>query len=117
MFASVQAPEISGMDVIMVRVEADASEGLPSMYMVGDLNHQVKEAQDRIRSALKNYGISLPPRRLTINLAPASIRKAGTRFDLPIAAAVLAAIGRIPPECLKDTMLAGSWDLTEVLRV
>lgn len=111
MFASVQAPEISGMDVIMVRVEADASEGLPSMYMVGDLNHQVKEAQDRIRSALKNYGISLPPRRLTINLAPASIRKAGTRFDLPIAAAVLAAIGRIPPECLKDTMLAGELGL------
>lgn len=111
MFASVQAPEISGMEVIMVRVEADASDGLPSMYMVGDLNHQVKEAQDRIRSALKNYGISLPPRRLTINLAPASIRKAGTRFDLPIAAAVLAAIGRIPRECLRNVMLAGELGL------
>ena len=111
MFASVQAPEISGMEVIMVRVEADSSDGLPSMNMVGDLNHQVREAQDRIRSALKNYGISLPPRRLTINLAPASIPKAGTRFDLPIAAAVLAAIGRLPAERLKDTMLAGELGL------
>lgn len=111
MFASVQAPEISGVEVLMVRVEADASNGLPGMNMVGDINHQVREAQDRIRSALKNFGVNMPPRRLTVNLAPAYIHKAGTRFDLPIAAAVLAVIGQIPAERLNGTMMAGELGL------
>lgn len=91
MFASVFSAAISGMEVHLIKVEADVSDGLPSFTMVGLPSLQVKEAQDRVRTALKNNGIALPPKRITVNLAPADIRKEGAGFDLPLAAAVLAA--------------------------
>ena len=72
---------------------------------------QVKEAQDRVRTALKNMGISLPPKRITINLSPADVRKEGSRFDLPIAAGVLMTLGRIPPGSLRKTMVLGELGL------
>ena len=93
MFASVFSAAISGMEVHLIKVEADVSDGLPSFTMVGLPSTQVKEAQDRVRTALKNNGIALPPKRITVNLAPADIRKEGAGFDLPLAAAVLAAAG------------------------
>lgn len=94
MFASVFSAAISGMEVHLIKVEADVSDGLPSFTMVGLPSTQVKEAQDRVRTALKNNGIALPPKRITVNLAPADIRKEGAGFDLPLAAAVLAAARR-----------------------
>ena len=99
------------MEMIPVQVEADVSDGMPQFTMVGYVSAQVKEAQDRVRTALKNMGISLPPKRITINLSPADVRKEGSRFDLPIAAGVLMTLGRIPPGSLRKTMVLGELGL------
>lgn len=118
MFSKVQSVALNGMDAYVVRVEADISDGMPQFLMVGYLSSEVKEAGDRVRTALRNTGFTLPPKRITVNLAPASIRKAGTRFDLPVAAAILASMGKIPGEKLKETMLAGELSLNgQVLAV
>ncbi len=95
----------------MISVEADASDGLPGFAMVGYLASEVREAQDRVRTALRNSGYRLPPKRVTVNLAPADIRKNGSGFDLPIAVAVLSAHGYLPQELLKDTFFAGELGL------
>ena len=102
---------IHGVEAVPVRVEADVSDGMPMFTIVGYVSAQVREAQDRVRTALRNMGIVLPPKRIVINLAPADIRKDGPRFDLPIAAAVLLAIGRIPPKSLEETMMIGELGL------
>ena len=107
MFASVLSAAILGMEVRPIQVEADVSDGLPSFTMVGFPSAQVKEAQDRVRTALKNNGISLPPKRITVNFAPADIRKEGAGFDMPVAAAVLAAAGVLDARLLHKVMLAG----------
>jgi len=99
------------MEMIPVQVEADVSDGMPQFTMVGYVSAQVKEAQDRVRTALKNMEISLPPKRITINLSPADVRKEGSRFDLPIAAGVLMTLGRIPPRSLRKTMVLGELGL------
>lgn len=118
MFSKVWSAALNGMDAYLVRVEADISEGMPQLLMVGYLSSEVKEAGERVRTALRNTGILLPPKRITINLAPAGIRKAGTRFDLPVAAAILASLGKIPRDHLRDVLLAGELSLNgQVLRV
>lgn len=94
-----------------IQVEADVSDGLPSFTMVGFPSAQVKEAQDRVRTALRNNGISLPPKRVTVNFAPADIKKEGAGFDMPVAAAVMAAAGMINPRLLKDVMMVGEISL------
>ncbi len=111
MFCRVWSMVIHGVEAVPVRVEADVSDGMPMFTIVGYVSAQVREAQDRVRTALRNLGIVLPPKRIVINLAPANIRKDGPRFDLPIAAAVLLAIGRIPPRSLENTMLIGELGL------
>ncbi len=111
MFCRVRSAAITGVDACPVMVEADVSDGMPQFAMVGYVSSQVKEAQDRVRTALRNLGVQLPPQRVTINLAPGDLRKDGTRFDLPIAAAVLLALGKIPPSALEDTMLVGELHL------
>ena len=111
MFASVLSAAILGMEVHPIHVEADVSDGLPSFTMVGFPSAQVKEAQDRVRTALKNNGIALPPKRITVNFAPADIKKEGAGFDLPLAAAVLAASGILKPEQLQKVMMAGEISL------
>lgn len=116
MFSSVLSAAILGVDAFPVQVEADVSDGLPCFTMVGYITSQVKEAADRVRTALRNTGIALPPKRITINLAPADIRKDGSLFDLPVAAAVLAAVGKIPWDCLKETMIAGELGLDGKVR-
>lgn len=111
MFARVLSAAISGMKVCPIQVEADVSDGLPSFTMVGFPSAQVKEAQDRVRTALKNNGISLPPKRITVNFIPADIKKEGAGFDMPVAAAVLAAAGVLKPKLLDSVMLAGEISL------
>lgn len=111
MFASVLSAVILGMDVHPIQVEADVSSGLPSFIMVGFPSAQVKEAQDRVRTALRNNDIVLPPRRITVNFVPADIKKEGAGFDMPVAAAVLAATGILDPDLLKGAMLAGELGL------
>ena len=95
MFCSIVSSAISGVEAVPVTVEADVSEGMPYFAIVGSVSSQVREAQERVRTAFRNIGIVLAPKRITINLAPGDIRKDGTRFDLPIAAAVLEALGYI----------------------
>ena len=116
LFASVLSAAISGMEVCPVQVEADVSSGLPCFTLVGFPSTQVKEAQDRVRTALKNNGISLPPKKVTVNLAPADLRKEGAGFDLPVAAAVLAASGFIEPQLLRNVMVVGELSLNGEVR-
>ena len=116
LFASVMSAAISGMEVCPVNVEADVSDGLPCFTMVGFPSTQVKEAQDRVRTALRNNGISLPPKRVTVNLAPADLRKEGAGFDLPVAAAVLGASGFLEPKQLNGAMLMGEISLSGEVR-
>lgn len=111
MFASVLSASIFGLDVCPVQVEADISDGLPSFSMVGFPTAQVREAQERVRTALRNHQIRLPPKRVTVNLAPADIRKEGSGFDLPVAAAILAAAGVLPPGSLSGVFMMGELSL------
>jgi magnesium chelatase family protein len=111
MFASVLSASIFGLEVCPVQVEADISDGLPSFSMVGFPTAQVREAQDRVRTALRNHQIRLPPKRVTVNLAPADIRKEGSGFDLPVAAAILAASGMLPLHSLAGVFMMGELSL------
>lgn len=111
MYGNVLSCTLKGMDTIFVQVEADVSDGLPCFEMVGFLASEVKEAKERVRTALKNLGIKLPPKRITVNLSPADIRKKGVFFDLPIAAAVLAALGYISQEALTKVLIIGELSL------
>ena len=112
MFTRIMSAAIVGMDVIPVQVEADVSDGLPHFTMVGFVSSQVKEAGDRVRTALKNIGSALPPKRITINLSPADVPKSGSGFDLPIALGIMAAMEIIPPECLQGVMAVGELSLS-----
>lgn len=111
MFSRILSGAISGIECKSVSVEADISNGLPSFLMVGFLGSEVKEAAERVRSALRNSGIQLPAKRITINLSPADMRKSGTAFDLPIAAVLLAALEEIPKENLEGVFMAGELSL------
>ena len=88
MYTSILSASLQGLEAVPVRVEVDVSNGFPGFFMVGNLSGQVKEAQDRVRTALHNMNISMPPKRITVNLSPGDILKTGTGFDLPIAAAI-----------------------------
>lgn len=107
MYSVVNTATIFGIDSKLISVEADISEGMPIFEMVGYLSSEVKEAKERVRAALKNAGYTLPIKRITVNLSPASIRKTGAGFDLPIAVAILSAIGIIECEQLSDICLCG----------
>ena len=107
LFASVLSAAIFGVEVCPVQVEADVSNGLPSFIMVGFPSAQVKEAQERVRTALKNNGYQFPPKRITVNFAPADMKKEGAGFDVPVAAAVLAAFEMISPQVVSRVMMAG----------
>ena len=87
MFSKVCGIGLLGVEGCLVHVEADVQEGLPGFVMVGALAPEVREAQDRVRTALKNAGFRFPPKKVTVNLSPADVHKSGTGFDLPIAAA------------------------------
>jgi magnesium chelatase family protein len=92
-------------------VEVDVSHGLPSFAMVGLPDAGIRESRDRIRSAIRNSGFAFPPHRITVNLAPADIRKEGASFDLPIALGVLAAAGLISRRDIDDILLIGALSL------
>ena len=112
MYSLVTTSIIQGIKSIPVYVEADVSDGMPLIEMVGSLSPEVKESKERVRTALKNTGYILPPKRITINFIPANIRKTGSGFDLPVVAAVLCAIGIVPEEALKNTMVVGEISLS-----
>jgi magnesium chelatase family protein len=114
--AAVSSAAVIGIDAYAVTVEVDAAQGLPQWTIVGLPAGAVKESRDRVGAALVNGGFTLPPRRLTVNLAPADVRKDGTAFDLPIALGVLAATGQVPPEATERRLFVGELGLDGSLR-
>lgn len=116
MYSKVLSGTLHGVEGRLIAVEADVSEGLPGFYMVGFLASEVREASDRVKTALKNSGYLVPPKRITVNLSPADIRKEGSVFDLPISIALLAAYGYIPTNKLSDTLLIGELSLNGDVR-
>ncbi len=116
MYSKVYSAAVRGLSGQLVTVEADLSDGLPGFDMVGALSGEVKEAMARVKTALKNCGFRLPPKKVVVNLAPASLRKFGTAFDLPIAAAVLSALGQIPGAALAGTLIVGELGLSGQVR-
>lgn len=111
MYSIVSTAIVHGIESIPITVEADISEGLPVFEMVGFLSAEVKEAKERVRTALKNSGFLLPAKRITVNFSPANIRKTGSGFDLPVALAILCALGVIPRDALKDSIVIGELGL------
>ncbi|MFR2619278.1 MAG: magnesium chelatase domain-containing protein [Clostridia bacterium] len=95
---------LHGMEAILVQVEADVSPGLPTFEMVGFLSSEVKEAKERVRTALRNCGYQLPAKRITISFSPAGIRKSGSGFDLAVAVAILAALEAVPKKRVENTI-------------
>ena len=95
----------------MVQVEVDVSFGLPTFTMVGLPDSTVRESRDRVRSAIRNSGFDFPAHRVTVNLAPADVRKRGTSFDLPIAVGVLAASGLLERRAFDDILILGELSL------
>ena len=111
MYSSVKSASVYGIEAKIINVEADVSDGLPLFSMVGYLASEVKEAKDRVKTALKNSNFALKPKHITVNLSPADIRKAGTAFDLPIAMAVLAASDIIPKDKFENMLIVGELSL------
>lgn len=116
MYSKVLSGTLHGVEGRLITVEADVNEGLPVFNMVGFLSSEVREASDRVRTALKNSGYLFPPKRITVNLSPADVRKEGSAFDLPISIALLAAYGYIPVEELKDILFIGELSLNGDIR-
>ena len=102
---------VFGIEGKIVRVESDISNGLPCFEMIGLLTTEVREAKERVRVALKNNGISVPPVRITINLSPADMKKEGTGFDLAIAISIMVGIGIIPTQNVENIMFVGELGL------
>jgi magnesium chelatase family protein len=117
MIARVTTAALLGIDAFRVELEVDYSRsGLPAFTMVGLAEGAVKESKERVFSALKNSGYKLPPARITINLAPADIRKEGSSYDLPLALGLLCASGVIPQLSISNVFLAGELSLTGELK-
>src|SRR5262245_1622456 len=111
MLARVRSGALRGIDAIVVDVEVDVASGLPHTTTVGLPDGAVREAADRIRAALRNSGFEYPPRRITVNLAPAGVRKEGSHYDLPIALGILAAHAQPPLPDLSSWCVLGELGL------
>src|ERR1700687_4158385 len=116
MLAAVRSAALVGIDAYDVTVEVDAAQGLPQWTIVGLAAGAVKESRERVGAALVNSGFKVPPRRITVNLAPADIRKEGTAFDLPIAIGILVATGQLDASVVEKRMFAGELGLDGGLR-
>jgi magnesium chelatase family protein len=110
MLARLESAAVFGVDAYPVHVEVDVGLGLPFFRMVGLPDASVRESRDRVRAAIRNSGFDFPPHRVTINLAPADVRKAGSAFDLPIALGILAAEGIVRAD-LANVVLVGELSL------
>lgn len=111
MLARVLSSAVFGIDAYMVEVEVDISSGLPSYATVGLPEGAVKESKDRVKAAIKNCGYDFPSRRITVNLAPADIKKEGAAFDLPMAIGILTATEIVKRDKLKDYFILGELSL------
>ena len=115
MLAKVESAALIGIDGVPISVEVDVSNGLPSFTTVGLPDNSVRESKDRVKAAIRNSGYEFPTRKITVNLSPASIRKEGPAFDLPIALGLLATTGLFKPEALDGFMAVGELSLDGTL--
>ena len=113
--AKVRSGAVVGIDGILVDVEVDIGSGLPAFQIVGLPDTAVQEAKERVRAAIRNAGFEFPLRRITVNLAPADVRKQGPLYDLPIAVAILVASHQVPDR-FKEMALLGELSLDGRLR-
>jgi magnesium chelatase family protein len=111
MLARLRTAAVFGVEACAVHVEVDVSFGLPAFTMVGLPDASVRESRDRVKSAIRNSGFEFPPHHVTVNLAPADVRKAGASFDLPIALGILAAQGIVERRHIADLVLLGELSL------
>lgn len=116
MLARIHSAALNGLAVNAIEVEIDSSRAIPSWDIVGLPDTSVKESKERVRTAMKNQGFDMPPRRIIINLAPASIKKEGPSFDLAIAIAMLAATEQVPLPIIEDTVFIGELGLDGSIR-
>jgi magnesium chelatase family protein len=117
MLASVHSCAVIGLDGVIVQVEVDTGQGMPGgMDIVGLPDSAVQESRQRVQAAIKNIGLPYPRRRLVVNLAPATVRKEGPTYDLPIAIGVLIYSGLLPPESVANTLVVGELSLDGTVR-
>ena len=116
MYTTIISGALHGVSAYLVSVEVDIANGLPAFLMVGSLSTEVRESRERVTVALKNVGLSLPPKRITVNLSPADRRKEGTAFDLPIAVGILESMGMIPKGSGEGILFLGELGLDGELK-
>jgi len=116
MLARVFSCAVIGLDGEIVEVEVDYGGGLPAISIVGLPDAAVQESRERVQAAIKNANLYFPRKRLVINLAPASVRKEGPAYDLPIAVGVLITSAQLPPGCLDDSLIIGELSLDGSVR-
>ncbi|MGD8455119.1 MAG: YifB family Mg chelatase-like AAA ATPase [Anaerolineales bacterium] len=116
MLARVNSCAVIGLDGVIVEVEVDTNRGLPKVIIVGLPDAAVQESRERVQSAIKNAGLEFPRNKVTVNLAPASVRKVGPVFDLPIALGALIHSHQLPPKGLDDAMVIGELSLDGIVR-
>ncbi len=111
MLARIYSCSIIGLETAIVEVEVDTGQGLPAMVIVGLPDTAVQESRERVQMAIKNAGMIYPRKRITVNLAPASVKKEGPAYDLPIALAVLVATEQIPQAAFSNSLVVGELSL------
>ena len=116
MLARVYSCAVIGLDGVIVEVEVDYTSGMPGMTIVGLPDAAVQESRERVQAAVKNAGIEFPRKRIIVNLAPASVRKEGPAYDLPIALGVLVMMGRLPQPACDEAMVVGELSLDGSVR-
>jgi len=116
MLAKVYSCAIIGLDAEIVEVEVDINRGQVNFMIVGLPDAAVRESRDRVHAAIKNSGLSFPYRRITVNLAPADLRKEGPAYDLPIAVGILAATQQVWPDKIEDSLFVGELSLEGTTR-
>lgn len=116
MYAVISSAILSGLEAVRVEVEIDIAPGLPGLYLVGLGDTAVREARERVRTAVRNSGLPFPQRRIVVNLAPADVPKEGPGLDLAMALGLLLAQQALPPGCLEGTLVLGELALSGELR-
>ena len=116
MLARVFSCAVVGLDGVIIEVEVDYTNGMAGMTIVGLPDAAVQESRERVQTAIKNAGLHFPRHRIVVNLAPASVRKEGPAYDLPIALGVIILSGRLPLEAVEDTLVIGELSLDGIVR-
>jgi magnesium chelatase family protein len=116
MLARVFSCAVIGLEGVIIEVEVDIGQGLPNIVVVGLPDAAVQESRERVQSAIKNSGFSLPRHRVTVNLAPAAVRKEGPAYDLPIAVGMLIATGQLGADTVDGSLIVGELSLDGSVR-